>query len=380
MKAATNPSSTIEHPPLAQDSHGNLLPVPDGTFAWRLSRHTGGRPRVVNGPDLAPLRLPLHVTLDDLMDICGPGTYRLYALDEVGAVLDYVADVEVGSKRRNAAPAEPEAPVFAVARGQSSDLRYALEALTHMARTYADSLRAVTEAQADWVKTIAMAKGLPRNLAMLPHPVRRHDADDDDDDDDDDDGDDTDDAHASAEPTSKSGIEAALTMVAPYIPEMMESWRGKKPAADTEQRAPVNPMAHLAKIQAQLTPAERQFLDVLLVGDDSETITTDLLARSVEDAVATIRNGVTGTRVKSRPSPAVRNAAPRLDPSTVQKLATIAALLQPTERARLMKLGPKLMSSPDAIDLMDTLAPQAPEVAAEWVRANLDDIEARFAS
>ncbi len=254
MKAATNPSSAIEHPPFAQDGRGNLLPIPDGTFAWRLSRHTGGRPRVVNGPDLAPLRLPLHVTLDDLTDICGPGTYRLYALDEVGSVLDYVADVEVGAKYRNAAPAEPEAPVFAVVRAQSSDLRYALEALTHMARTYADSLRAVTEAQADWVKTIAMAKGLPRNVAMLPQPVDRNDDDDDETADDD--------APTSTEPVSKTGIEAALTMVAPYIPEMMESWRGKKAAANTDRRDPVNPMAHLTKIQAKLTPTERQFLDL----------------------------------------------------------------------------------------------------------------------
>ncbi len=349
------------------------MPIPDGTFAWRLSRHTGGRPRVVNGPDLAPLRLPLHVTLDDLMDICGSGTYRLYALDEVGSVLDYVADVEVGAKYRNAAPAEPEAPVFAVARAQSSDLRYALEALTHMARTYADSLRAVTEAQADWVKTIAMAKGLPRNVAMLPQPVDRGDDDDDDDDDD------ADDAPTSTEPVSKSGIEAALTMVAPYIPEMMESWRGKKTAATTDRRDPVNPMAHLTKIQAKLTPTERQFLDLLLDDDDSEAITTDLLARSVDDAVATIRRGVAGRRTKEAPPPA-QNVAPRLDPSTMQKLTAIAALLQPAERARLMKLGPKLMTSPEAIELMNTLAPQEPVVAAEWVRANLDEIEARFAS
>ena len=40
------------------------------------------------------------MTIDDLMDICGPGTYRLYALDEMGAVLDYVVDVEVGTKHR----------------------------------------------------------------------------------------------------------------------------------------------------------------------------------------------------------------------------------------------------------------------------------------
>lgn len=370
MKAATNPSTAIEHPPLAQDGHGNLLPVPDGTFAWRLSRHTGGRPRVVNGPDFAPLRLPLHVTNDDLMDICGPGTYRLYALDEVGAVLDYVADVEVGTKHRNAAPADPEAPLFVSARGHSSDLRYALEALTHMARTYADSLRAVTEAQADWVKTIAMAKGLPRNVAMPPRIIDRDDEEEEDDED----------PAPVAEPSRTSGVEEALKMVAPYLPGLMESWQGKRVAANTDQRAPANPMVHLARIQAQLTPGERQLLDLVLQEDDNASITNDLAARSVDDAVATIRRGIVSDRAKEGPPPVARNAAPRLDPSTMQKLTVIAALLEPAERARLMKLGPRLMSSPDAIELMNTLAPQAPELAAEWVRNHLDEIEGRFGS
>ncbi len=134
MKAATNPNPPKAHPPLAQDAQGNLLPVPDGTFAWRLSRHTGGRPRVVNGPDLAPLRLPFHVTVDDLIDVCGPGTYRVYALDEIGTVIDYVTDVDVGGGRRNGAPTEPEAAVLVPHRSPNSDLRYALEAITHMAR------------------------------------------------------------------------------------------------------------------------------------------------------------------------------------------------------------------------------------------------------
>ena len=370
MKAATNPSTPIEHPPLAQDGHGNLLPVPDGTFAWRLSRHTGGRPRVVNGPDLAPLRLPLHVTTNDLMDICGSGTYRLYALDEVGAVLDYVADVEVGAKHRNAAPADPEAPVFVAARSQSSDLRYALEALTHMARTYADSLRAVTEAQADWVKTIAMAKGLPRNVAMPPRVV----------DHDDDEEEDDEDPVEVAEPARTSGVEEALKMVAPYLPGLMESWQGKKAATSTEPRGRANPMAHLARIQAQLTPGERQLLDLVLQEDDNESITNDLAARSVDDAVTSIRRGIVNNRAKEGPPPIARNAAPRLDPSTMQKLTAIAALLEPAERARLLKLGPRLMSSPDAIELMNTLAPQAPELAAEWVRNHLEEIEGRFGS
>jgi hypothetical protein len=38
------------------------------------------------------------------------------------------------------------------------------------------------------------------------------------------------------------------------------------------------------------------------------------------------------------------------------------------------------MSSPEAIELANTLAPLSPEAAAEWVRSNLDEIEARFGS
>nr|MBA3462986.1 hypothetical protein [Deltaproteobacteria bacterium] len=115
----------------------------------------------------------------------------------------------------------------------------------------------MTEAQADWVKTIAMAKGLPRNVAMPPHVLQRG-ADDEDDDDEDDA-----DPGPVAEHTRAGGIETALTMVAPYIPELMDSWRGKKTAANTGQGS-TNPMAHLSRIQAQLTPSERQLLDIVL--------------------------------------------------------------------------------------------------------------------
>jgi len=160
----------------------------------------------------------------------------------------------------------------------------------------------------------------------------------------------------------------------------MDSWRVKKGVTSTNQPAHVNPMAHLAKIQAQLTASERQLLDLVLQDDDSESITNDLVERSVDDAVATIRRLGVGNRARDSSSPETRNAAARLDPSLMPKLAAIAALLEPAERARLMKLGPKLMASPDAIELMNTLAPQTPEVAAEWVRSNIDEIEARFGS
>jgi hypothetical protein len=118
-------------------------------------------------------------------------------------------------------------------------------------------------------------------------------------------------------------------------------------------------------------------LSLLLQDSACDAVTKDLAGRTVDDAVVMIRGQVAGSSARSTTPQVV---APRLDPSTMQRLTTVAALLEPAEPARLMKLGPKLMSSPDAIDSANTLASQSPESAAEWVRANLDQIEARFGS
>src|SRR5688500_14279757 len=108
MKATTTPP--IEHPPLARDAQGHLLPIPDGTCAWRICRHTKGRPRVINGPDKQPARFPLDLTADELAETCGTDTYRVYALDDVGNVIDYVTTVDTSREPRNAA--EPDVTVL----------------------------------------------------------------------------------------------------------------------------------------------------------------------------------------------------------------------------------------------------------------------------
>ena len=112
-------------------------------------------------------------------------------------------------------------------------------------------MRSIAESQADWLKAIALAKGLPRNVVIPPPPPP------DDDDDDDEDG---------GEPVPSSSrpsdIETVATLLAPYVPELMDSWRSKRPASN-DQRAPVNSMAHLARIQAQLTRHERKLLEML---------------------------------------------------------------------------------------------------------------------
>lgn len=42
---------------------------------------------MLRGPDKRLLRYPLHTTAEDVLDLCGPGIYRVYALDAVGEQL-----------------------------------------------------------------------------------------------------------------------------------------------------------------------------------------------------------------------------------------------------------------------------------------------------
>ncbi len=188
MRATTSTAQAEpEHPPLACDLSGNPIPFPTRTSAWRVCRSTDGRPRAVKGPDQEPLRLPLSTTREELADMCGPDSYRVYALDDVGEVIGHVSTVNVGLEPRNAMSVEgPTSSVSKSLFAVTSDLRYALETITHMARTNAEAMRSLAESQADLVKAVALTKG-PRNVVMPPPPPPPSDDDDDDDDEDEDD-------------------------------------------------------------------------------------------------------------------------------------------------------------------------------------------------
>jgi hypothetical protein len=189
MTTQTAPKLEAQHPPLARDTLGNLLAVPDGTCAWRILRETTGRPREIRGPDKQPFRFPLDTTGDELVEMCGSGVYRVYALDEVGAQLaeEHVARWDLTPGTREQRNGAPDVPMLASLRNSAAptaatDLRFALEAMTQMMRTNSDALRIVTESHVDLAKTIATAKGLPRNAAyMLPQQLETDDDDDDDD-------------------------------------------------------------------------------------------------------------------------------------------------------------------------------------------------------
>ena len=73
----------------------------------------------------------------------------------------------------------------------------------------------------------------------------------------------------------------------------------------------------------------------------------------------------------------------QIDPSALQqalasKAGAIAALLEPSERLRLMKLAPllsKLAVDPEISKMLAEVVAMSVEDAAAWVHAHLDEIE-----
>ena len=174
------------HPPLARDSFGNLLGFPNGTHTWRICRETTGRPREIRGPDRLAIRFPLETTTDDLVELCGAGMYRVYALDELGAQLEdeHIAKWDLtpgGREHRNGAP---DAPLLALrptgGPATVTDVRFALEAMTQMMRTNSEALRIVTDSHVDLAKAVVTAKGLRNAIPLAPLSVIESDGEQDD--------------------------------------------------------------------------------------------------------------------------------------------------------------------------------------------------------
>src|SRR5579863_9110999 len=100
--ANTNDTAPNAQPttcPLARDADGNPVELPAGTVAWRVRRHTRGRPRIVLGVDKQPMQLPLAYTIVDLEDILSPGAYRLDAVDQKGEPLGLTIAISIGQLR-----------------------------------------------------------------------------------------------------------------------------------------------------------------------------------------------------------------------------------------------------------------------------------------
>lgn len=328
MKATTTQQN--EHPPLARDVQGHLLPIPDGTCGWRICRHTKGRPRVINGPDKQPARFPLDTTAEELADTCGADTYRIYAIDDVGTVIDYVTTIETGRELRNANEAEVTVLPAQRATSGSSDLRYALEAVAHMARTNADAMRAVAESQAEWIKAISSARGFfrkappPQLPPQLPPGVEEHDDDDDDD-----------------EQPKSDWVKQLQPIVATVVQQLIATIIGPKKQGDAQK-------LELADMLDWRRAAAKHETAQLAHASNESTL----------DPVA-------------------------LQQALAGKAMAIAALLGPDERARLMRLAPmlsKLAGDPEISKMLSELVAMSVEDSAAWVRTHLDEIEKGLSS
>ncbi len=366
------------HPPLARDALGHLLALPEGTASWRISRHTAGRPRVLAGPDGTAMRFPLSTTAAELIDLCGSDAYRVYALDELGEVLDFVTTIQASRPRNANVPDVPFAALKAANDATpTTDLRFALHALTEIARINGEALRAISDSQADWIKTLAMNKGLPRNVAfpVLPPPPDEEP----DDEGDDDHGHAEDEADANASPMMQF-----LSTVTPLIPGLVATWQGKKdepgdPEQPGEPHAPVtvNGMAHLARVQQQLTPRERAFLAALLADERGDSVAAKLSVMPLEQVVALVREHC--SKPPTRPPGGELTSKQLRD-----RVLVLLPRLSPATQMRLVALAPKVSVTaqvpPELRRMLAELARLDDTAAIAWLEANLDDLEKAFAS
>jgi len=420
-------NSNTNHPPLARNAQGHPVEMPDGAVWWQLKRETRGRPSLIKGPDGQPVRVPLDKTKQDVLETWGAGTFRLDALDALGNVLDYVTTVEIRDDESSDDDDERDVDARDV-----SDLRYTLQTLSQVTRANADAIRAVTEAQADWVKGLAANKSLPRHPMYLPAPGPA--ASDDRDEDDDDDG-----GHRNAgepegpppppAPTQPEWVTLVATnlgaALAPAVEKLVSSWAarfGGSPGAPGTPSPPVeppspaaaptpppvtpNPMIHLAAIHAGLSEDERDFLGDVLRSSRGERMTAELLALSVDKAVELVIEAVaqvradherarTDTRARDDidgrrraraerrgPEATTARVAPKAEstPATaaegfMSRLLAVSVRLDADQRAEVLALLPRL--APERVEqLKAQLLAMTVEDAVAWIRENLPALRA----
>ena len=249
----------------------------------------------------------------------------MYALDEVGNVIDYVTTIEPARDLRNAA--EPDVAVVPTSRSGSSDLRYALETVSHIARTNADAMRSVAESQAEWIKAISSARGFFRNAPpQLAVPTEFH-------------GEDEVSEHEEF--------------------DLKTSW--------VEKLQPVIGMVVQQIVAALMAPK---------TGDGGAKLQlADLLDWRRAAAKRELPPEVDG------PNTAVDPVA--LQTALASKAIAMSSHLEPAEQVRLMKLAPmlsKLAADPEISRLLAELVTMSTEDSVAWIRKHIDEIEKGLAS
>lgn len=333
MSTTAIKTSAPNHPPLAVDGQGNPVRVPDGTASFRICHQTTGRPREIIDDNKRIVRFPLDTTCEWLVECYGPDVYRVYALDEVGELLDHVTTLDLtGGERRNSPSVGSALPMLrsavAPAASAGSDLRFALEAMTQMMKTNSDALRIVTDSHVDLAKTIAVAKGLPRNAAMFMTPPANLRSDESEDEDVDDAEYDEHDAPKTWADVAYTVAEQVTPMISGVVPLLLN-----KPAATTEATPAAS--AAVVDVVGEMTPEEmelarkpkwelRDFIDLNYANRKT----------AAKQKLATIE--ARGNSKMQAPASSTIQARVMHDPVLMQKLMAIKAQLTADDVRRLM--------------------------------------------
>lgn len=347
MATSSAAKAEQQHPPLARDAHGNNLEIPSGTAAWRICRQTTGRPKEIVGTDKHALRFPIDTTAEELVDLCGADVYRVYALDEVGKVLDYVVTVDVtrdAREMRNAAPVD--SPLLPAQRATpaagTSDLRFALDAMAQMMRVNSEAMRAIAESQADWVKSLASARGFFRNAPppySSPEPTRDDEPDDD---------------EIESEPSK-----TIYDVLAPIAENLAPS---------------VKPIVSMLTSGAGKAPRNS---GVLAAGEASDA-DTHLAAKPNWEFrdLLDINYAAAKARAKKASKPrASLQARVMADPKLLSQFMAVKALVSPDDATKLLALSER-MSEQQQESLLVEISAMRPEDAAQLLRAFLVELDA----
>lgn len=309
---------SLSNVPLARNGTGS---IPEGAVAWRVRRHTGGRPRTVVDGKKQPIECPLTYSIEDLEEILPPGSYRLDLVDIAGNSLDYTVTVSIGGA---APPREEDDDGRTASLPATSDTRLVLEAgiraqqmaFAHNERTLAtlkEGIQSLANAQADWIRALVTGQMPVRIEAPAPPPAplllsQTRDQTRDHEQDQDQDEDDYDDAPRS-ERVRRSALEDLLALAPQIMPLLTAAFSGPRalgtrlPAAQPrasgdvshapEATAPRNGLspdlaARLFEARQQLTPTEQTLLSELLgaiAPEDYPAISAGLEGKSVPELV-----------------------------------------------------------------------------------------------
>ena len=358
MRINSDTAPTLPSPssaPLARDADGHPIQLPDGATAWRIRRHTGGRPRHHLDAHKQPMLFPLHYSIADAEEILTPGTYRLDLVDAKGELLEVTVPITIGALRNANEASRPEPDdehateaVSTRLPASSSEVRLVLEAniratqlaFQHNERTLTASLRmadtlregvhVLAESQADWIKAVASSRGFLRNAAppaqvLPPAPIESHTDDEEEND-------------AGHEPPKEERLiefgMAAMTLVN----NLIETFRGGSKAAGSTDKQTASTGFDL-----------RSLLDWRRAAPQTKSTQRE----SIPEAAST------------SPAALMRLVA-SLPPELVSKLQAVRDHLTADEQARLV---PLLMAiGPDEL----------PAVAAELMPTSIDEIAATF--